>query len=427
MSEPTYRVTTLGCRVNRADSLSLERDLAGRGYARAVPGTVPDIWIVNTCAVTAEGMRKSRKAVRRCAGSGARVIVTGCGVDMDSSQFTCQGVASVHPNAAKERLVEAVCGAGRAATLDVRWTPEDLVRVPVKVQDGCGRYCSYCVVPYLRPKPWSKSIREVLLEVDDLRELGAGEIILCGIDLGSYSDPETSAGLSALAGEVGERAGGIWVRLSSIELSDVDDELIGLIEERALRRHLHLPLQSGDAEVLARMGRKYTPAEYIERVSSIRAAVPEIAITSDIMVGFPGEDRVAFSGTRNLVEQLEFSRLHVFKYSRRPGTEAYDLGDTVSAAEKDYRASELRALAASTASRFHAGLVGRIIPVLVEGAMDSEPGMLFGRAESFAGAVFRGTPDLIGRVVELRVLASGPEGVRGDISGRQAGGDECVG
>lgn len=412
MSEPSYRVTTLGCRVNRADSLDIERRLSVRGYRRAGPGEVPDVWVVNTCAVTAEGMRKSRKAVRRCAASGARVLVTGCGVDMDASSLDVEGVDSLFGNAAKPTMVEAAC---RTEGVAGPWHPEDLARVPVKVQEGCSRYCAYCVVPLLRPPPSSRPAAEVVAEVEALASGGAGEVILCGIDLGSYRDPETGARLAGLIASLGAAARDIWLRLSSIEVTDVDDGLLEHMAEGGLCRHLHLPLQSGDRRVLRAMGREYTPLEYSSSVARFKDAVPGLSVTSDVMVGFPAEDGEAFDNTAGMVSGLGFARLHVFKYSPREGTRAFELGDPVPPREKEARALRLRAMARDNASEYHAALVGRIIPVLVESPIQSEPGMMFGRTEGFAGAVFEGREGLVGRRVMLRVASAEPEFVRGVV------------
>jgi threonylcarbamoyladenosine tRNA methylthiotransferase MtaB len=426
LESKTYRVSTLGCRVNKADSLAIEKELAARGFRRADPGEVPTLWVVNTCAVTGEGMRKSRKMVRRCAKSGAPVLVTGCGADMDPEAFVCAGVLKTVPNSGKGTLaVEALallgCSAHDGPPAD--WAPEELVRVPVKVQEGCERYCTYCVVPYLRPPPSSSTMDSVLEEVRTLRAAGAGEVILCGIDLGSYREPGTGEGLDSLVEAVTGEAGRMWVRLSSIELNDVSDGLIGLLrEDNPLCRHLHIPLQSADGRVLRDMGREYTPQFFRRRVTEIRELVPGLSVTTDVMVGFPGEGEDAFRSTRNELESTGYSRVHVFKYSRRPGTPAYGLGDPVDGATKYGRAAELREVARANALRFHEGFVGRIIPVLVEETMKGEPGRLFGRAESFAGVVFEGDAGLVGDTVDVIVEAADPELLRGRVSPGPANG-----
>jgi len=414
----TYRVSTLGCRVNRADSMAIERDFALRGFRRAEPDEVPDIWVVNTCAVTAEGMRKSRKLARRCARSGAHVIVTGCGADLDPDVFNVPGVESIVANVDKDKVArqasEGDASPSPTGGAVCKWTPKELVRVPVKVQEGCNRYCTYCIVPYLRPPTSSRQIESVVEEVRELGALGAGEVILCGIDLGSYRDPVRGEGLEALARSISDECGGMWLRLSSIELSDIGPGLASAMAEGgALRRHLHVPLQSGDERVLADMGREYTPEQFAGRVRRLRELVPGLSMTTDVIVGFPTEDESAFESTARMIDEIAFSRVHVFKYSPRPKTAAVSLGDPVEPGVKEARATALRELARGTALRFHECFVGRIIQVLVEAAMESEPGRVFGRAESFAGVIFDGYPALVGRTVDVRVTDADPEGLRG--------------
>ncbi|MFH1149865.1 MAG: MiaB/RimO family radical SAM methylthiotransferase [Actinomycetota bacterium] len=413
----TYRVTTLGCRVNRADSLAIERQLAGAGYRRAAPGETPSVWVVNTCAVTGEGMRKSRKAVRRSAASGARVFVTGCGVDFDPEAFDVEGVESLMDNAGKPGIARSMTPL-RGGVPAESWAPEDLTRVPVKVQEGCERRCSYCVVPHLRPDPYSRSMRDVLSEVRLLKGSGVGEVILCGIDLGGYRDPETGADLVALAQRVLEDAAPSWVRLSSIELSDVTDGLVGLIgEEQGLCPHLHLPLQSGDGGVLRDMARSYTPEWFLERISVLRERAPGISITTDVMVGFPTEGDEEFENTARVLEAMSVSRVHVFRYSPRRGTAAHPMGDPVDPAVKRARALAVRGIAARSAQRFQEGLVGRIIPVLVEGEMPGEPGNLFARTRWFTGMVIPKGRQRTGEILE---------GVAGAVEGGLLRGEAVV-
>lgn len=415
MGEATYRVTTLGCRVNRADSIALERQLSDLGYRRAI-GENPDLWVVNTCAVTAEGSRKSRKTVRRCARRGAKVVVTGCAVEMEPETFEAiPGVDAVVPNSEKERLAEHIREAGGPGS--VPWRLNGMTRVPIKVQEGCDRYCTYCIVPYLRGDKKSRSLDSIKREVRLLTNEGALEIVLCGIDLGSYRDPDTGVDLVSLVDQITDEACGVWIRLSSLDITDISERLLSAMSEgRGLRRHLHVPLQSGDRKVLSAMGRGYTPERYLDGMREIRREVPGVSVTTDVMVGFPGETQEAFRNTKSVMEEVGFSRTHVFRYSPRPGTRAYELGDTVPGEAKEKRSAELRRMARQSAGRFNAGLVGRIMPVLVEGEMESEYGHLFGRSESFSGVVFRGSSDLVGQMVNVRIHEGGPEGLRGRIS-----------
>lgn len=416
MTGLSYRITTLGCRVNKADSVALEREFAGIGYRKAGRDEIPDLWVVNTCAVTAEGMRKSRKAVRRCAQSGANVIVTGCAPELEPAVFReTKGVQAVVKNDEKPMLASVARGFAGGTDDPVPWRCEELVRVPVKVQDGCDRFCTYCVVPYLRGKPYSRALNLVTRDVCELREAGAGEVVICGIDLGSYRDPESGAGLEELIESVTENAGGMWVRISSLELSDVSDRLLkAMNEENGLCRYLHLPLQSGDAGVLSEMGRKYAPGWFRERIREIRDAVPGAGVTTDVMVGFPNESDEAFRATVSLLEEIGFSRAHVFRYSPRPLTASFSLGDPVDPKTKIRRAEELRRVARESAMKLHSGLVGRIIPVLVEAAMQSEPGHVFGRAENFSGVIIKGNEGLVGEKIQVRVTGPGPQWLRGE-------------
>ncbi len=415
MAEATYRVTTLGCRVNRADSLQLESDLRDRGLKRAGSGETPDVWVVNTCAVTAEGMRKSRKAARRAALEGARVLVTGCGVDYDLSAWSGKRVMELFPNAAKASMIGAALGDEREGVPFREVDPGELVRVPLKVQDGCSRFCAYCIVPYLRPRPFSRCSREVARQAEALCAGGTGEIILCGIDLGSYREPSSGEGVGRLVEEVSRACGDTWLRLSSIEFGDVDETVIEQMNTGRLCEHLHLPVQSGSDEVLARMGRGYTAGEFERAVSDLRGAVEDLAVSGDIMVGFPGETEEHHRETLGVIERIAFSRLHVFKYSPRPGTRAFEMGDTVAPEVKDGRAAEVRRIGRRCASMFHEGFVGRIIQVLVEGPLSTRPGTMFGRSRNFAGVVFAGSGELLGRKVRVEVTEAGPDWLEGRL------------
>lgn len=412
----SYRINTLGCRVNRADSISMEREFADIGYKKAAPGEVPDVWVVNTCAVTAEAMRKSRKAVRKCTKSGADVIVTGCATELEPETFkNTSGVRAIVKNHEKSKLVSIASTTEGKVDEPIPWLCDQLVRVPLKVQDGCRRFCTYCVVPYLRGEPESRVLPAVIKDVCELRDAGAGEVVICGIDLGSYSDPATGAVLEDLVERVVENAGDMWVRLSSIELSDVSDRLLGMMdEESSLCKYLHVPLQSGDDNVLSDMGRNYSPEWFRNRIAKISDTVPGAGISTDVMVGFPTETEEAFLRTRSLLEDIGFSRVHVFRYSPRPLTDAFALVDSVSSVTKNRRAEELRRIASESAVRFHSGMVGRIILVLVEGTMGSEPGFVFGRAENFAGLVIEGNQRLIGKRIPVRVTGLGPQWLRGE-------------
>ena len=415
---PTFRIATLGCRVNTADSLAIEREMEKRGYRRAAGNEDPDMWVVNTCAVTAEGMKKSRKLVRKCARTGSPVIVTGCAVDMDPDFFGgCQGVAGAIPNGAKPDLARSIPLTGYAE--EARECPvKPRVRVPLKVQDGCARFCSYCVVPFLRGHPKSVARSTVREEVRRLKDAGVGEVNICGIDLGSYTEPVTGARLEVLIRDVLSEAENMWVRLSSLEISDITDGLLDLMrEEENLCSHLHIPLQSGDDQVLADMNRQYGSLDFRSRIVEIRDKVPGVGLTTDVMVGFPTETDEAHGNTLAMIGDLGFSRVHVFRYSPRSPAAAFKLGDPVPARIKAQRSVELRELAASTTRVFQERFYGRIIPVLIEEEMRSEPGLLFGRAGNYLEVIAEGSAGMIGNVVPVRVLEVREAALFGAVAG----------
>ncbi len=414
MKERTYHIITLGCRVNRSDSLEIERELSMRSFKRSPQGEPPDLWVVNTCAVTVEGMRKSRKAVRKCLRAGGEVVVTGCAVAFDPGAFEEMGVSVLVGNEQKGSLAGIACGPACGPGPVALDRPE-LARVPIKVQDGCRRYCTYCIVPYVRGRCYSRDVESVIANVRHYRNAGAGEVILCGIDLGSYRDPSTGKGLEHLASRAAEEAGDMWVRLSSLDLTDVSERLVSMMgKDGNLCGHLHIPLQSADRGVLGDMGRGYGPEEFRRKVDEIRREVPDVVVTTDVMVGFPTEDDRAFENTRLFLEEMSFSRVHVFRYSPRPGTAAFSLGDPVGSTEKRDRATELRRIARETAKRFHESLIGRIIAVLIEAEMENEPGMVFGRTQGFAGIIAPGDGNMVGRKVLMRVTSAGPRWIRGE-------------
>ncbi|MDD5747903.1 MAG: MiaB/RimO family radical SAM methylthiotransferase, partial [Actinomycetota bacterium] len=383
MNEPTYRITTLGCKVNVADSLDAERVLSSMGYVKAPFGEEPDIWLVNTCAVTSESFRKSRKAVGKCLRSKSKVIVFGCAVEFEPDYWITRLGGNAVARRGKLGKALSFCTSDGLPE-DDSWGLDGMVRVPVKVQDGCSRYCSYCIVPFLRGNPYSRPLREIINEVSMLVQKGAKEIVLCGVNLGIYKDPESHADIVDLIKNVIDSKGLPNVRLSSIELSDVSDSLVELVKnEDKMAKHLHIPLQSGDERILRLMRREYDPSQFESRLRMIRQEIPDIGVTTDVMIGFPGETDEEFSNTRRFIERNSFSRLHVFRYSPRFGTAAYELGDNVDAKTKQERAYALRALGRELSLRFHSKMVGRIIEVIVESEHKERRGFVFGRASNY--------------------------------------------
>jgi len=384
-----------------ADSLQAARILNSYGLSEAGPSCEPSLTIVNTCAVTAEAVRKSKKAVNKCLSENGKVIVTGCAVKYRPEIFRGKPNVEVVISGDLPEFLSSILPKLGSVHLPSNGM---MVRVPVKVQDGCARYCTYCIVPYLRGKPRSLPVSEVVDTVLNLEKNGVGEVILCGIDLGSYRNPENGVSLCGLIREVLRKTSFTRIRLSSIELSDVTGELLQLMDsEERLARHLHIPLQSGDERVLSDMGRKYTPEEFEEGINKVKEEIPDISLTTDVMVGFPTETEKAHQKTKELLTRLGFSRVHAFRYSPRPPTLAFALGDRVSSETKKRRALELREVGQILSTRFNEKMVGRIIQVLIEEEDKERTGYLFGRAGNYARVLMPGGPQFVGMMVNARV------------------------
>ena len=372
-----FAVVNLGCKVNRVEADGFERLLAGRG---GVPSSQAeaDLIVVNTCTVTGEAEKKTRKAVRHAlaANEEASVIVTGCATEIDAAAYEALGSrVTVVPKAGMALYLEEGAFLSRPPAGAASVLPADgRTRIGIKVQDGCDNACTYCIVHVARGRATSRNADEVAVEAVALARAGVREIVLTGINLGSYdADGLDLADLCRrLLAETAElHAPGeppCRFRIGSVEPMDVSMDLIGLLAEARGRlcRHLHLPLQSGSSKVLREMGRPYDAEEYRQLVDYLRAMVPEIALTTDIIVGFPGETDEDFADTCALARHAAFSKIHVFPYSRREGTPAAARSDQVAADVKAARAAVLRALSDKLDAADRAARAGTVELALVE-------------------------------------------------------------
>lgn len=369
-------VRTLGCKVNQAESDAIATALAASGAAVAVEDDA-HVVVINTCTVTGEADRKARKAIRHALGlpSAPTVVVTGCLAAMDPD-----GVASLGDRVivepAKDRVAARVAAivckpdAHRPVVTRAVARGGSRARVQVKVQDGCDTFCSYCIVPYARGAPRSVPAAEVVGRVRELADAGVAEVVLTGINIGRYdADGVTLPGLVAAVAATGVPR----LRLSSIEPGDVSEELLAVAGSTpSFCRHLHVPLQSGSDTTLAAMARPYDAGTYAEVVARVRDALPGVALSSDVIVGFPGESPSDDETSRAFVESVGFARLHVFRYSARTGTPAAERADQVPASVKAERAQAMRATGTAGAARFLASAVGSCAEMLVERVVPGE-------------------------------------------------------
>jgi len=376
----TFAVKFLGCKVSQADAMLARQALLAAGHAEA-PEDEAELHVINTCCITREAEGKSRHSVRRSLKAARQVYVGGCAVNLDAAQFadidprvkpfpgTADDAAAAmaerlggcadlkHDVLARERRAESH-GAGRT-------------RGFVKVQDGCDCHCAYCIIPTVRGAARSRPASAVVDEVRRRVQQGQPEMVITGISVGDYSDPERGLELGQLMVEVARLPGVERVRLSSVEVIHVKDSLLeALAGEPKVCPHLHIPMQSGDDTVLREMGRHYTSAEYQQQIETLRAAVPRVNITTDAIVGFPTESEAAFERTLDAIDRACISRVHTFPYSPRPGTVADSLGDRVPPDEKKRRSQALRGRSELRSRRHRTAKLGRRERVLVDKVAD---------------------------------------------------------
>ncbi|MCD4669285.1 MAG: tRNA (N(6)-L-threonylcarbamoyladenosine(37)-C(2))-methylthiotransferase MtaB, partial [Actinomycetia bacterium] len=348
-----FSINTLGCKVNLCESDEISNRLIMLGFQRVdYRNGDPHICIINTCTVTAESDRKARQLTRRMRNTNkeAKIIVTGCFVkqnrkflednkvdlmlDNDKKKDIQGLMESIIKKTGKEPIINKYRETDRfkrSETSCIRYAQKHS-RPLIKIQDGCEQNCTYCIIPKVRGEYRSTESVKVIKKVKELEKNGFEEAVLTGIHIGKYGvDLENNYGLDRLVGDILSNTGIKRLRISSIEINEIDDRLLSVISKNRERiaPHFHIPLQSGSDTVLRKMARPYTAEYFTKKVSIIRKVSPDITITTDVMVGFPGESDEDFSSTFKMVEKIGFSKLHVFKYSPRSGTMAFEMKDRV--------------------------------------------------------------------------------------------------
>lgn len=477
MPSKTVSFKTFGCKQNQYDTDFLKESFQGRGFAVVDDGPA-DIVVVNTCAVTAKGASKCRQAIRSAVREGAKVVVTGCypqvalseiadipgviaisGVRgraelaglVEKALLTGEKIVAVKPHVGQRSGAAASApsradsgessGGGAAAIEEFEETPvsaPSLTRAFLKIQEGCGDFCSYCIVPYARGPSRSRPAERVLAEAAGLVAKGYKEIVLTGTHIGLYGqgvdacplsgdpadpqgDRDTPQPLPDIIRLVAGIPGLIRLRVSSLEPHDVTDDLLDCLRLPQVCHHLHLPLQSGSDRVLCAMGRRYDVAGFLDVVRRARRVAPDIGVTADVIAGFPGETPEDFDETLRVAREARFSRIHAFKFSARPGTKAYGLPDKVSERQKEERISTLIAAGRELSLDFHRKHVGRSMEVLVEDDRTGD-GLLTGVTRNYIRCFFQGADGLKGKVVPVSVRTASASSVQCDVeAGPEAG------
>ncbi|MGQ9467180.1 MAG: tRNA (N(6)-L-threonylcarbamoyladenosine(37)-C(2))-methylthiotransferase MtaB [Anaerolineae bacterium] len=420
----TFYLHSLGCRLNQSELEALARQLAERGYRVVDDPARADICVVNTCAVTAEAERKTRHLLRALARANpqAGIVPIGCAVTLRPEELArFPGVIQVISNAEKDRAAEIIAAMVTPASLWEKAPLRRRTRAFVKIQDGCDNACTYCIVHILRGPARSRPPKEVVAEIADRVQEGYREAVLTGVNIGAYGrDLGLKNGLADLIAAILAHTDLARLRLSSVEPWDVDESLLALWPDPRLCRQLHLPLQSGCEATLRRMGRRITAAGYARLLERVRAAVPDMAITTDIIVGFPGEDEAEFAESLAFVERMAFARLHVFPFSPRPGTPAARMDGRVSEPVLRERAARMRALGEQMAAAFRRRFLGQEMEVLWE--RRRQDGLWHGLTDNYLQVVTESPTDLHNRITRTRLVDCWGTALKGQVIEERKGG-----
>jgi len=432
----TVSILTHGCKLNQADSEALARRFVQAGYRLVGPADPADIYVINTCTVTHVADSKARQALRAAhrQNPSALVVATGCYAQRAPKELAgLEAVSLVVGNSEKERLVEAVLAAReyqsvpRSAGRDTpnrseKWQgameahPPGRTRAMVKIQEGCNQVCAYCIVPKVRGRERSISADVLVSQVKHRVEEGYKEVVLTGTQLGSYGFDLEAINLKGLLERLLKETEVARLRVSSLQPQEIARELLQLWEDPRLCPHFHMPLQSGSDHVLKRMRRRYTAAQYAEAVDRVRCKVPGVAVSADVIVGFPGEEEWQFQESLHFAQRMEFASIHVFPYSVRPGTSAAYMGPRVDERAKRERMEEMLEVAREQASLFRRKSIGTTRQVLWERAevRDGRP-MYLGLTDNYLKVHTEQGAPLLNQITSAKLLAEVGEGLLAEV------------
>ena len=435
MGKQTFKIITLGCKVNQYESAAIKESLLGSGCSEAPPGKAADINIINTCIVTQKASYQSRQAIRRALreNPSGKTVAIGCYAQVYPEELSdIEGIHLIAGNTVKDQLAvklletrdtENPCLLSKDFSSDMsfQFLPIkgflDRTRAFLKIQDGCQSFCSYCIVPYARGHLRSLDSASVIQSLHALAEEGYKEVVLTGIHLGKYGvDLEEPLDLKGLLQFIGREDFPFRIRLSSIEPNEIDRELIEMMaSEDWLCRHFHIPLQSGDDDILEKMNRNYTAGEFAKLIKRIHETIPLVAIGVDVMAGFPGEDHQAFQNSYTLIRGLPVSYLHVFPYSPRRGTPAADFPGQVDVRTIKGRAGRLRNLGDHKRKVFYRSCVGKSFSILTEGWQSEEEKGIKGLSDNYLPVIFPATRVTENELVTVRIEGLGADNLRGSV------------
>jgi threonylcarbamoyladenosine tRNA methylthiotransferase MtaB len=422
---PKFSITTLGCKVNQAESEAIAQNLLDSGGSVITDCENAEVCVVNTCTVTQKASMQSRQAIRKAIRSNpnARIIVTGCyaqiapqeinniaGVDYVIGQDQKNAISRmILTNGDKQPENEVPTSGGidpeRHFQIMPLATSAPRTRPFLKIQDGCNAFCTYCIVPYARGRSRSMPLDNVLQSIEQLARAGFHEVVLTGIHLGAYGhDLAPVTNLADLMERIENKKPIARVRVSSIEPFELTEEIIQQVAASDIFcRHFHIPLQSGDDGILKKMGRPYSRQDFNKLINSIHKQMPEAAIGVDTLIGFPGESEAAFENTYGLMADLPVSYLHVFPFSSRPGTAADKLPNKLDPPVIKARCERIRELGYQKRLKFYGRFTGRSRPVLIETKRDGSTGLLKGISSNYLPVLIDAGDDLKNSIVEVKI------------------------
>jgi len=430
-------ITTLGCKVNQFESASIQNGFENQGYLSTSTMDDADVIVINTCAVTGKASAQSRQTIRKAArlNKNAAIVVTGCHAQLAAEEIRNMEEISadrlcIVGNDQKDILVPHILessGDKDILTADLQGNPKDICLLPVKqfsartraylrIQDGCNSFCSYCIVPYTRGRSRSLPKAEVLAQARRYESAGHREIVVTGIHLGQYGrDLDESCHISELMELLCTSLPDSRFRLSSIEPLEINPALLELMSSMDnFMPHLHIPLQSGDNEILKQMNRRYSQQTFCTVIEACRSRLPDAAIGIDVLVGFPGESIEHFNNTQTFLEHLDFTYLHVFPYSKRPGTRAASFPGHIEKQEKADRVETLRILSEKNRIAFYSRHIGSRKKVLIENERDGS-GFLKGFTDNYIPVLLEGDDSLKNSVVSVKLIMLANGSVKADI------------
>ncbi|RXT14816.1 tRNA (N(6)-L-threonylcarbamoyladenosine(37)-C(2))-methylthiotransferase MtaB [Ammoniphilus sp. CFH 90114] len=432
---PTVAFQTLGCKVNHYETEAIWQIFKQGGYDQVPYEEDSDVYVINTCTVTNTGDKKSRQVIRRAVRRNpeAIVVVTGCYAQTSPAEVAnIPGVDIVLGTQGREQLlslieeyrshrepINAVKNIMKTRQFEELEVPDftDRTRASLKIQEGCNNFCTFCIIPWARGLMRSRDPENVLEQARKLVAGGYKEIVLTGIHTGGYGEDLEHYNLAKLLRDLDQVEGLQRIRISSIEASQITDEVIDVLRSSdKMCRHLHIPLQAGDDQVLKRMRRKYTVEEYRKKIEQIREAMPGVAITTDVIVGFPGETRELFENGYQFIQDIQFAEMHVFPYSKRTGTPAAKFEHQIPEEIKNERVQRLIQLSNHFSLEYSKQFIGDVLDIIPESAYSDDSGeqnLFYGYSDNYLKVIFKGTPDLIGKMVRIRLDEPGVEFCKG--------------